>query len=371
MVAETAPILDQLNEPDPRLETARKRQAAVWNQTETDFLPLLCEASGQPWDGPDYALTEQVDDPTKMLHEGLVVVGRQLPVASDSVLSIRPQFGVGTLCTPFGCEYELSAKYGSPWVTGHATKDYLSGLEPDDINFDDSLIPWVCEVTRKLREGLAGRVPVFMADTQGPFDIAHQARGHDLLTDIYDDPPFVHHVMELALHVYIESSRRFKEALGEPDSSGHHSGNLYMENCGVRLCDDSGVMMPPKALDEFILPYHQRALAAFGGGWVHFCGDARQLFDGYVEIPEVRAINFGQPEYYDPAEILSRLMDKGKLYYGAWPKAADESIDQYFGRLLGCLNGEKRGLMLMFHPGGGRVPETMDRWHEAHGRAGL
>ena len=370
MVAETAPIYDRLTEPDARLETARARQAAVWKQAGTDFLPLLCETAGQPWDGGDYTLPEQVEDTEKMLHEGLVVVGRQIPVKSDSVLSIRPQFGVGTLTTPFGCQYELSAKYGSPWVTSQASKGYLSGLEPDDIDLDNSLVPWVSEVTRRLRERLGDRLPVFMADTQGPFDIAHQTRGHDLLTDLYDDPPFVHHLMELATHTYIEVTRRWKEALGEPRASGHHSGNLYMENCGVRLCDDSGVMIPPKALDEFVLPYHQRALAAFGGGWVHFCGDAPQLVDGYLQIPEVRAINFGQPEYYDPEEILGRLLDAGKLYYGLWTKAPEESVDEYFDRLLRCLRGEKRGLILMYN-GGGDVAETMDRWHEAHGRVAL
>ena len=81
-MTDTAPILDQLTQPDPRLETARRRQAAVWHAADTDFLPLLCETAGQPWDGPDYSLPEQVADPDKMLHEALAGVGRLLPPCS-------------------------------------------------------------------------------------------------------------------------------------------------------------------------------------------------------------------------------------------------------------------------------------------------
>jgi len=357
-------VLEQLAEPDPRLATARARQAAVWNGGASDYLPLLCEAAGQPWDGVEYTLAEQVAEPDRMLHEALLVVGRQLPVRSDSVLSIRPQFGVGTLTTAFGCEYELSAKYGSPWVVGHPSKETLARLEPDDIDLDESLIPQVCDVIRHFRDALGDRLRAYMADTQGPFDIAHQVRGHDLLTDLYDDPPFVHHLMELTTHVYIETSRRFKAALGEADSSGHHSGNLVMEDCGVRLCDDSGVLLPPRALEEFVFPYHQRALAAFGGGWVHFCGNAPQLVDGYLPVPEVKAINFGQPEFYDPAEVLPRLLAAGKVYYGAWPKASGETTKAYFERILGCLDGERRGLILTFAADEG-VEAAMATWQEA------
>jgi len=366
MPEKTEAILEQLGRPDPRRATAYARQRAVWRGEEPDYLPLLCETVGQPWDGRDYTLAEQVADPERMLHEALAAVGRQLPPRSDSVLSVRPQFGVGTLTTPFGCEYELSAKYGAPWVLTHPSKGALARLEPADIGLDDSLIVHVHEVTRRLRNALGERLPVYMADTQGPFDIAHQVRGHDLLTDLYDDPPFVRHLMELTTHVYIEVSRRFKATLQEPDSSGHHSGNLVMEDCGVRLCDDSGVLLPPKALEEFVFPYHQRALAAFGGGWVHFCGRAPQLVDGYLQIPEVKAINFGQPEMYDPAEIMPRVLEAGKLYYGAWPRRPDETEAAYFARIMGCLEGEKRGLILTY-PAGGYVEAAMSAWHEAQG----
>jgi len=368
MLDQTRPLFDQLDQPDPRREVAIARQTAVWEGREPDYLPLLAEAAGQPWDGEEFTLAEQAADADKMLHEALLGASPLLPVQSDSILSIRPQFGVGLLATPFGVEYELSARYGSPWVRKPVSKETLAAMEPTDIRLEESLVGRACEFLRHFRRELGDRLAIYLPDTQGPFDIAHQVRGHDIFTDLYDDPPFVHHLMELATTVYIEATRALKEALGEPLSSGHHGGALVMATGGVRMCDDSGVLMPPKAIAEFVTPYHQRALQPFGGGWVHWCGNAPQLFEAYVPLPEVKAINFGQPEFYDPARVLPRLREAGKAYFGSWPRLPGEETDAYFDRLLGLLGGEKRGLLLQPAGDGSPPAELMSRWHEAHAR---
>jgi len=227
-----------------------------------------------------------------------------------------------------------------------------------------------CRFLEHFRDRLDGRLSVYLPDTQGPFDIAHQARGHDIFTDMFDDPPFVHHLMELATHVYIEASRRLKGAAREPLDSGHHSGQMYMEECGARLCDDSAILLSPGLFEEFVLPYHQRALQPFGGGFVHWCGSGEHILTGYLTLPEVRGINLGNPEMYDPAELLPRLVEAGKVYFGFWPRDPDESLDTYFGRMLKPLGGEKRTLILSL----GRAPdmpptdEIMSLWHEVQSR---
>lgn len=373
MLAQTESLLEQLNRPDPRRETAQARQAAVWYGQEPDFLPLLCESSWQPWDGERFPLTAQVEDPDKMLYEGLKIALGQLPVQSDSVLCLRPQFGVGCLVTAFGVEYELSTIYSSPWVLTHLAREKLAQMEPDDLDLDSSLVGRTYGFLEYFVSQLEDCLAVYLPDTQGPFDIAHQARGHDIFTDMFDDPPFVHHLMELATYLYIEATRQLKAAAHELPDSGHHSGSLYMERCGVRLCDDSGIMLSPPLLEEFVLPYHQRALKPFGGGWVHWCGYAPHLVEAYLQLPEVRGINLGNPEMYEPEEVMPQVLEAGKVYFGRWPHRPEETLDDYFDRLLALLGGEKRGLILQL----GRedsfpeVAEVMSRWHAAQRRAGL
>lgn len=362
-----APLLDQLIAPDPRRATAEARQAAAWRGEAADYLPLLVEAVGQPWDGPVYTLPEQVADPGKMLHEALLNAVKVHPAQSDSVLCIRPQFGVGTLASVFGVGYELSARYGSPWVTSPRTKADLSALEPDALDWGASLVPTVCDFLRYFRTALAGRLEIYLADTQGPFDLAHLARGHDLLTDLVDDPPFVHHLMDLATHVYVEGTRRMKQALGEALDEGYHGGNVHMVGAGVRMCDDSGTIISPRAHEEFVLPYAARALAPFGGGWVHWCGGDFHLVPAYLSLPEVKGINLGQPDRYDLPAVFGTILGAGKLYYGYLNRSVQEPLDEYFARVLGYLRGERRGLILTC----GRddtmppVPQMLELWHAA------
>lgn len=366
------PLLNQLNESRASLPNGHSRQAAVWRGQEPDFLPLLVESVGQPWGGQVFSLPEQLADPDKMLHEALLSAVKQIPVQSDSVLCLRPQFGVGGLATVFGVEYELSATYGSPWVVRPATKEYLSSLEPDALDFERSLVPRMCRFLERFRAQLDGRLEVYLPDTQGPFDIAHLARGHDLFTDLHDDPPFVHHLMELATEVYVRATRMLKAAAGEPPDAGHHSGCIYMEKCGVRLCDDSGSLLSPRLLVEFVLPYHRRALAAFGGGWVHWCGYRRHMVDAYLPLPEVRGINIGHMGQCDPAEVLPRVAEAGKVYVGNWPRPPGQSLEEYFASLLRCLGGRKRGLILQMGRDETMPPtqEIMLLWQVAQDRAG-
>lgn len=370
MTADVAALIEQLQDSDARRETAKARQVAVWRGEEPDFLPLLCESSWQPWDGERFPLSEQVTDPDKMLYEALRVAVGQLPVRSDSLLCIRPQFGVGGLVTAFGVEYEVSTRYGSPWVVSQIPKERLARMGPDDIDFEGSLVARECRFLEHFKEHLDGQLAVYLPDTQGPFDIAHQARGHDIFTDMFDDPPFVHHLMELATHVYVEATRRLKAAAQEPLDSGHHTGSMYMEQCGARLCDDSSILLSPKLFEGFVLPYHQRALQPFGGGFVHWCGEGPQLLNGYLTLPEVRGINLGNPEMYEPAELFPRLLEAGKVCFGPWPRRPSESLQAYFDRLLQPLGGQKRMLILALGRSADMPPtdEIMSLWHEAQSR---
>lgn len=364
-------LLEQLSAPDNRLGTARARQVAVWRGERADYLPLLVESVGQPWDGQAFTLPEQVADPDKMLHEALLNAVRVYPAQSDSVLSVRPQFGVGGLASVFGVTYELSERYGAPWVTAPVSKERLAALEPDGLDWESSLVPTMCRFAEHFRRELGGRLKascqVYLPDTQGPFDLAHLARGHDLLTDLMDDPPFVHHLMELATHVYVEGSKRLKQATGEPLNSGHHSGNLYMVGAGVRMCDDSGTLLSPRLHEEFVLPYHQRALEAFGGGWVHWCGGDFHLVPMYLSLPAVKGINLGQPARYDLGAVFEAVLEAGKLYYGSLDRSPGESLEAYFARVVGYLQGERRGLILTCGRDESMPParEMLARWQEA------
>ncbi|PIW34139.1 MAG: hypothetical protein COW28_00820, partial [bacterium (Candidatus Ratteibacteria) CG15_BIG_FIL_POST_REV_8_21_14_020_41_12] len=228
---------------------------------------------------------------------------------------------------------------------------------------EKGLIPRAKEYMNFFKKRLNGKASVYLSDTQGPFDLAHLIRGDEIFTDFYDDPGFVRHLMELSTYVYIEATKYLKRVIDEPLNAGYHSNSLYMEGCGVRCCEDTTTLLSPEIVKEFVVPYIKKALSPFEGGWVHFCGKGNHLLDIFLEIPEVKGINFGNPENYDPAEILPKLESKGKVYYGSFPRKEKEGTEEYFARLLKPLH-KKGTLLLVFNlPEGEGSPSVLSLWH--------
>jgi uroporphyrinogen-III decarboxylase len=253
-----------------------------------------------------------------------------------------------------------------PWIEKHLSKEEIRNLEfPGDVK-KCGLVPRAVEYIKYFKEKLDGKVNIYLPDTQGPFDIAHLIRGEDIFTDVYDDPKFAYHLMELSTKAYIEVTKVLKEAIGEELNSGYHN-NMYMGAGGVRICEDSTTILSPPLAKEFAIPYTKRALEAFGGGYIHYCGNGNHILDFFLDIKELKGINFGNSEMHDYTQVMGKLREKGKFYYGSWYKRADENMQDYFKRVLKPLGGVKKSLI--FVPSGGSEKDwqepakAVSLWH--------
>lgn len=348
------------------IKQGKGRQSAIWRNEETDYLPLLIFDSETPEisDLKHWTIKEQFFDKEKMLIEQLKSLIGVAKSHSDAQLSIRVNLGVGILPTIFGLQAVFTQEDQMPWFVGHLSKDEIAktGI-PEDIK-ECGLIQKVIEYLYYFKSLLPNEINIYCFDTQGPFDIAHLIRGHQIYTDFYDDPDFVHHLMRISTKIYIEGTKLFKNIMNEPLDSGYH-GMLFMDKGGVRLCDDSSINLSPSLFSEFVMPYIKEALAPFGGGWVHFCGDGNHLIDLYLEIEEVRGLNFGNPEKYDYEITIRKILSKDKFYVGYIPRIQGERLENYFKRILAPLSGKKKGLILQIDRCRGDVSAEamMDLWH--------
>lgn len=364
-----------LLEPDKeQIETGRRRQAAVWEGVEPDYTPILLPPSRVPERAgyPSYNLKEQFYDPEKMLIEHVWGLIGQSRSPGDAQLAMRANLGTGFVPTTFGLE-QLVFEDKMPWLKEHLDKATLQAMTPDEFGEEEirtrGLVPCALEYIGYFKEKLGNKAYVYLSDTQGPFDIAHLVYGDRLFTDLYDDPEFVHHLMRLSTRAYISVSKVLKDAIGEPMSSGYH-GNIYMGNGGVRCCEDTTTLLSPQAFREFVAPYIREALQPFGGGWVHFCGNGHQFLEELLDIPEVKGINFGNPERYDYEATMDLILERGKFYVGTFPTMPGEGIEAYFRRILQPLkkHGTRKGLIFM--PQQDDSPEwqepgrIVELWHE-------
>jgi len=80
--------------------------------------------------------------------------------------------------------------------------------------------------------------------------------------------------------------------IGEPLDECIGNQQVYVgKNAGVWFSDDDVVLMSAKSYREFVVPYNSRILKTFGGGCVHYCGNAAHQAENFLATEGLRAIN--------------------------------------------------------------------------------
>ncbi|MBM4027220.1 MAG: hypothetical protein FJ280_17705 [Planctomycetes bacterium] len=347
--------IDQLNPDHARIALGRQRVGHVWAWREQQALPILLTGLREPPpNDPDYPFRrfdhgQQFYDRDKMLFEAVwPLLDAQSPAAwGDSEPAIRANFGVVLVPSCFGVAYEVLS-HTLPWIRQHLSKQEtaqaIRTIDPATIP-QRGIMPRALDYAAYFKTQMGDRARVTTSHNQSPFDIAHLIRGDDLFYDLYDDPSFVHDLMEACTEAYIAVAHAFEDLLGNPPD-GLQGEKAFSDMPRVSCADDSATLLGPQQFEEFGLPYARRAMAEFGGGVVHFCGNGKHILRGYLAAPEVRGINLGQPELYDPAQLMPMMLDSRKVYAGSWPILPGEALDGYIDRILSPLGGRHQGMIL-------------------------
>jgi len=341
-------IIDQKKRIDSQ---GKERIANVLENKEVDYLPLIFwKPQNVSVPGKTFNMEEQFFDKEKMLYGHLEEIADCAQNAFDAPICIRPNFGTIFIPAMFGLEYKVP-KDTFAWLISHLNKNEIKKFEfpnLDEIDILKKAIEYIQFFQRELPEW----IHVYLPDTLGPFEIAHAVYGDNIFYDLYDDPEFVHHLLELCLTMYIQVTEKLKKVIGEERGSCYHGHALvrgiYMRNGGTRISEDSATLISPKHIDEFVIPYDKKALNAFGGGFVHFCGENDYLLESFLKLDEVRAINLGNPEMYDFDITMQKFVDYRKCYFGLWPKEESETLEEYIFRIKRATDGGGRGLILHF-----------------------
>jgi hypothetical protein len=110
----------------------------------------------------------------------------------------------------------------------------------------------------------------FGLGTDGPFTVAQSLRGTELFTDIYDDPDYVHQLLDLVVEGTVARVRAHRRFFGLPEIA---------DTWGY--ADDAIQMLSTKMVREFVLPAHKKLKAALTTAdriHIHLCGDATRHF---------------------------------------------------------------------------------------------
>jgi len=344
-------ILEKIDHSKRISSGGEEKISRVLEGREVDELPLIFwKPRSQTVPGWTYDMNEQFYGKEKMLFAHLEEILDCAKNIYEAVVCLRPNFGTIFIPAMLGLSYQVP-KNTFAWLISHLSKEEVKTISFPDLD-KDPMMQRAIEYLQYFQKTVPPWIHVYLPDTQGPFDIAHAIMGQEIFMAIYDDPDLVHHLMKFCTELYIEVTKRLKRVIHESMDCCYHghalARGIYMDNGGTRVSEDSATLLSPQHIDEFVIPYDQQAMKAFGGGFVHYCGKHDYLLDAYLRIKEVRAINLGNPEGYDFEKTMDKFLKYQKVYFGLWPKEDQEGIEEYMQRMKDKTKDGKCGLLLHF-----------------------
>lgn len=265
-------------------------------------------------------------------------------IDDDFVPYLMPWFGTPVVASAFGCRVDFPAKQDpavNPRYCPVKTPEDIGALSIPDPE-RDGLMPKVLEFLRYMKQN--SFLPVGITDFQGPFTTANQLMGYDkLIYLMHDAPSATHELMDKITEALILWVKRQKQVIGEAMNECVSDQQVYIgKHAGVWFSDDDAVLVSSKIYKEFIVPYNSRILKAFGGGCVHYCGNATHQAENFLQTEGLLAINnYTLHNLHAFRELKSRLEGRVVLFACDFTPVDYEA---YFQQLLDGL--PYRGLLV-------------------------
>jgi len=340
--------------------------------TSAEDVPLLinapCYFAFGTYDKPEDYFT----NPASMVEYQSDGYERHLAeIEDDLVPYFMPWFGTGVLASAFGCEIAFPSGPGDdpavarPCISSPADVAALKMPDP----YRDGWMPRVLEAIDYARAH--SDLPAGLTDMQGPLDTVGQMCGQQqLFIWMHEEPQVVHDLFDIVTEAFIEWVKVQKEHIGEPLDRSNGLQGVGASPIGVFESDDDMVMVGPKQYQEFVVPYVSRIFEAFGGGSLHFCGNAYQHLDNILQVKDIRVVNNGPMANFEAFgefrrrlgnRVTVQLQDSAPLDAEGYYKRLFSEIDDLRGVMLANFVPDRLGLS----DEGGYVPVEWDPFEVA------
>ncbi len=238
---------------------------------------------------------ERLLDPEKYLEAQLREIAAQSRLPGDFVPALCPSLGVVAIPSAFGCEIvwgENDFPAARPLIGDDP--DRVRALEQPGVR--DGLLGRILDYTRHFRSDRGGGLPIRLTDLQGPLDNAALIWGHThFMEALVTHPREVHELLGKITDLTIA----FVEAMAA-EAGGSFVPSLFQpwmpEGLGLSVSNDECVMISAAMHDSFHLPYLNRLADAFGGLYIHSCGNWRHQIPSIRKVHNLRGVEFGASE---------------------------------------------------------------------------
>ena len=254
----------------------------------TPVLSALFSTEGQD------TVRTRLQDPAKFLQAQLAEISGQMQFEGDFVPALAPTIGVVSIPSAFGCPVVWSES-DFPAVTPlKITPEQITDLRLPGFNAGE--LGRILSYTRYFREKTAGRFPIRVTDIQGPLDNASLIMGHNkFLLMLRTHPNEAHRLLQMITDLTIELVRE-QRMQAENDFVPVLFQPWMPDGWGVSISNDDSVMISARHMAEFGVPYFNQLADAFGGIFIHSCGNWLHHIPVLEKVRGLRGLEFGASE---------------------------------------------------------------------------
>jgi hypothetical protein len=241
---------------------------------------------------------ERLLDPEKFLQAQLAEIDDQLALQGDFVPCLCPAFGIINIPAAFGCEV-IWHENNFPSVRPLPLADpaEFSALPRPKASAGE--MGRILATTRHFIDRTEGRLPIRLTDIQGPLDSAALIMGHtEFFTALKTHPWETHRLLQTVTDFTIACAKTQRDVVR--GSRVEFVPSLFQpwmpDGPGISVSNDVCVMISADEHDEFAVPYLNQISDAFGGLFIHSCGNWLHQLPSLAKVRGLRGLEFGASE---------------------------------------------------------------------------
>ncbi len=237
-------------------------------------------------------------DPEKFLRAQLAEIDDELALEGDFVPCLCPAFGVINIPSAFGCEV-VWHEDNFPSVKPLPLADPAEVYALPRPTVQSGEMGRILATTRHFIERTGGRLPIRLTDIQGPLDSAALIMGHtEFFAALKTHPREAHHLLQMVTDFTIAAAKAQRDVVR---SAGvEFVPSLFQpwmpDGFGISVSNDASVMISADGHDEFCVPYLDQISDAFGGLFIHSCGNWLHQLPSLARVRGLRGLEFGVSE---------------------------------------------------------------------------
>jgi len=296
-----------------RVEGAKERFTLTWNGENRDRPAFVIYDVNAALCGQDDAPDDFYEKERMFQYQAAKMERHMAEIPDDYIPVFHPWYSTAVLPSALGVKVRFQ-KGLDPAAEGGVIN------EPGDIRKLVMPDPYSCGLMPKVLSAIdyfKANSDAFVAvtDTQGPLNIALTLTGaENLFVWMYEYPDAVHELMDFCTQALIEWIKVQKKHAGHTLYGDAYPHTLYLPRGfgGVSFSDDDLVVISPEQYREFVMPYNERLLDAFGGGTVHFCGSAGHQLENLANMRGCSGVNnFPMGNFGQASRLLELFRGKG------------------------------------------------------------